>query len=53
MLTLARLVHLSGPPHRPATCCIDTSESKSGKAKSGFHRVLLAEIKHKRGSDGD
>jgi hypothetical protein len=47
MLTLARLVHLSGPPHRSVTCCIDTSENKSGKAKSGFHRVLLAENKHK------
>jgi len=41
MLTLARLVHLSGPPHRSATCCIDTSESKSGKAKSGVPSSTL------------
>ena len=30
-----QLVHLSGPLHRPATCCIDRLESKSGKAESG------------------
>jgi hypothetical protein len=30
-----QMVHLRGPLDRPATCCIDTSESKSGKAESG------------------
>src|SRR5450631_4552640 len=38
-----QLVHLSGLLHRRATCCIDTSESRSGNAESRFHRVPLAE----------
>ena len=32
MLTLIQLVHLSGPLHRRATCCIDTSQSRLGSA---------------------
>jgi hypothetical protein len=38
-----QLVQLSGLLHRRATCCIDTSESRSGSAESRFHRVPLAE----------
>ena len=53
MLTLCKTVHLSGPLHRRATCCIDTSKSGSGSAESPAHRVLLAASKHKRGSGSD
>ena len=53
MLTLSKTVHLSGPLHRRATCCIDTSKSGSVSAGSAAHRVLLAASKHKRGSGSD
>jgi len=53
MLTLLQTVHLSGPLHRRATCCIDTSKSGSGSAESAGRRVLLAASKRKRGSGSD
>ena len=49
MLTLIQMLHLTGPLRiDPQLVVSKTSESKSGKAEPGFHRVLLAESKHKR-----
>jgi hypothetical protein len=43
-----QLVHLSGPLHRRATCCIDTSESRSGNAESRVPSCTFGGSKHKR-----
>jgi hypothetical protein len=36
-----QLVHLSGPLHRPPTCCIDRFESKSATAESGVQPCIF------------
>jgi hypothetical protein len=55
MLTLVRLGHLSGPPHRSVSCCIDTSDSKVGKAEPAVPSSTFdgKQAQTVRNSDGD
>jgi hypothetical protein len=48
MLTPPNRCNLVALCSNRATCCFDTSQSRSGTAESGFRRVPSAESRHNR-----